>query len=175
MDHDSLYETDVCTWAEQQAAALRDLASTVDLPNELDLLNIIEEIEDVGIGQLRSVNRFMRLILSHIILIAVDADADSVSHWTREVAKFRGELIQSWQPIMRQRIDMDRVWRHAVEEAVLKLSTYRGSGLAFDADEINDRLGSVSLFDIDDLCGETFKFHDLVGQLQVHLAPEGSV
>jgi hypothetical protein len=174
MDHDNLYETDVCTWAKQQAAALRSLASRVDLPNELDLLNVIEEIEDVGIGQLRSVSSFMRLILSHIILIAVDADAESVSHWTRKVATFRGELIQSWQPSMHRKIEMDRVWRHAVEEAVLKLSTYRGSGIAFDADEISGRLGSVSLFDIDDLCGESFKFHDLVGHLQVHLAPEGS-
>ena len=77
MDHDTLYETDICSWAEQQAAALRGLTSRVDLPNELDLLNVIEEIEDVGISQLRSVSSFMRLILSHIILLAVDADAAS--------------------------------------------------------------------------------------------------
>src|SRR5258708_24985770 len=120
MDHDTLYDTDIYSWAEQQAAALRRLASRVDLPNDLDLLNVIEEIEDVGISQLRSVSSFMRLILSHIILIAADADADSINHWTREVAAFRGELIQSWQPSMRQRIDMDRVWRHAMEEAALK-------------------------------------------------------
>jgi hypothetical protein len=175
MDHDSLYETDVCTWAEQQAAALRGLASRADLPNELDLPNVIEEIEDVGISQLRSVSSFMRLILSHVILIAVDADADSVSHWTREVATFRGELIQSWQPSMRQRIDMDRVWRHAVEEATLKLSTYHGNETAFDADGMSHRLGSVNLFGIDDLCGESFKFHDLIERLRAHLVPEGSV
>ena len=175
MAHDSLYETDICTWAEQQAAALRGLASRVDLPNQLDLLNVIEEIEDVGISQLRSVSSFMRLILSHVILIAVNADADSVSHWTREVATFRGELIQSRQPSLRQRIDLDRIWRHAVEEATLKLSTYRGTGIAFDTDGISRRLGSVSLFGIDDLCGESFKFHDLIERLRAHLVPEGSV
>ena len=175
MDHDTLYETDICTWAEQQAAALRGLASRVDLPNELDLLNVIEEIEDVGISQLRSVSSFMRLLLSHIILIAVDADVDSVNHWTREVATFRGELIQAWQPSMRRRIDMDQIWRRAVEEATLKLSTYPGNGTAFEADEVSGRLKSVSLFGIDDLCGERFKFHDLVERLRAHLAPEGSV
>jgi hypothetical protein len=171
MDHDSLYETDICTWAERQAAALRGLVSRADLPNELDLVNVIEEIEDVGISQLRSVNSFMRLILSHIILIAVDADAGSVSHWTREVATFRGELMQSWQPSMHQRIDMDRIWRRAAEEATLKLSTYAGNKTAFDADEISGRLGAVSRFGIDDLCGETFKFHDLVERLRAHLLP----
>src|ERR1700679_160343 len=111
-------------------------------PNELDLLNVVEEIEDAGISQLRSVSGFMRLILSDIILIATDADADAVPHWTREVATFRGDLMQSYQPSMRQRIDMDLVWRRAVEEAVLKLSTYQGNGRAFDADKISDRLDS---------------------------------
>jgi hypothetical protein len=174
MDHDTLYETDICTWAEQQAAALRGLASRVDLPNELDLLNVIEEIEDVGISQLRSVSSFMRLILSHIILIAVDADADSVNHWTREIATFRGDLLQSWQPSMRRRIDMEQIWRRAVEEATLKLSTYHGNGVAFDVDEIAGRLASVGLFGMDDLCGESFKFHELVERLRDHLAVDRS-
>ena len=175
MDHDSLYETDICAWAEQQSAALRSLASRTDLPNTLDLPRIAEEIEDVGNSQLRSVNSFMRLILSHIILIAMDADADPVRHWTREVATFRGELIQSWQPSMRQRIDMDRIWRHAVEEAVLKMSTWRGGESVFDAEAITGRLGPVSPFGLDDLCGERFGFHGLVERMRAHLAREGSV
>jgi hypothetical protein len=37
MDHDTLYETDICTWAEQQVSALRRLAIRLDLPNALDL------------------------------------------------------------------------------------------------------------------------------------------
>jgi hypothetical protein len=172
MDHDTLYETDICTWAEQQAAALRGFASRADLPNELDLRNIVEEIEDVGNSQLRAVSSFMRLILSHLVLIATDADADSIGHWTREVATFRGELIQSWQQSMHQRIDIDRIWRNAVDEAALKLSTYHGNGTAFGDRKIQDRLGSASPFGIDDLCGETFAFHDLVDRLRRHLAPE---
>jgi len=175
MDHDSLYETDICAWAEQQAAALRGLASRADLPNDLDLSNVVEEIEDVAISQLRSVSRFMRLILSHIILIASNADADSIGNWTREVATFRGALIESWQPSMRQRIEMDRIWRHAVEEATLKLSTYSGNGIAFDSDELTSRLGSVSVFGIDDLCGEKFEFHRLVEQVRTRLGSEASV
>jgi hypothetical protein len=174
MDHDSLYETDICTWAEQQAAALRSLASRADIPNELDLMNVVEEIEDVGNSQLRAVNSFMRLILSHIILIAADADADAVRHWTREVATFRGDLIQTYQPSMRRRIDMDMIWRRALDEAALKLSTYRGDGTAFDTDKIIGRLGSGCLFGIDDLCGEIFDFHGLVERLRVRLALEES-
>ena len=148
MDHDTLYETDICTWAEQQVAVLRSLASRVDLPNELDLPNVVEEIEDVGNSQLRSVRSFMRLMLSHLILIAVDADADSVGHWTREVATFRGELMLCWQRSMRQRIDMDVIWRHAVEEAMLKLSTYRGTGTSIEVASITGGLNAAILFGI---------------------------
>ena len=173
MDHDSLYETDICAWAEQQVAALRSLASRADLPNELDLMNVAEEIEDVGNSQLRSVNSFMRLILSHLILIAADAEAEAVRHWTRKVATFRGDLIQSWQRSMSRRIDMDRLWRHAVEEAALKLSTYHGTGTIFDAGDIADRLGAVCPFGIDDLCGESFRFHDLVERLRAHIVTGG--
>ena len=80
MDQDRLYETDICTWAEQQAAALRGLASRADLPNQLDLPNLIEEIEDLGANQLGSVSSLIRLVLSHALLVAADPDADSVPH-----------------------------------------------------------------------------------------------
>ena len=148
----------------------RSLASRAGLPNEIDLLNVVEAIEDVGNGQLRSVSRFMRLMLSHIILIAVDADANSVGHWTREAATFRGALAHSWQPNMRQRIDRSRIWRYAAEEASVKLSTNRGN--AFDAGGYIRRFGTVRLFGIDDLCGDNFAFHDLVARLRSHLAPK---
>jgi hypothetical protein len=170
MDGDGLYETDILTWAEQQAAALRSLASRVDLPNELDLPNVVEEIEDVGNSQLRSVSSFMRLILSDLILIAVDADSATVPHWTREIATFRGDLMQTYQRSMDRRIDTRLIWRRAMEEAALKLSTYRETGNALDMDEFIGRLGSNPLFGIDDLCGESFKFHSLVERPRAHLA-----
>src|SRR6266705_578176 len=45
----STYDADILAWSEQQAAVLRDLArSRHDLPNELDLENVAEEIECVG-------------------------------------------------------------------------------------------------------------------------------
>jgi len=174
MDRDTLYETDICAWAEQQAAALRGFASRLDLPNELDLPNIVEEIEDVGNSQLRAVGSFMRLILSHTILIALDADAPSVRHWTFEIFTFRGNLIQAWQPSMRQRIDMDMVWSHAVRDAALKLTLYREVGTGPGDAAAKARLESGCPFGIDDLCGEDFAFHDLVDRLRAYLAPDGA-
>jgi hypothetical protein len=61
----------------------------------------------------------MRLILSHTILIALNADAGSVRRWTFEVFTSRGNLIQAWQRSMRQRIDLDLIWRHAVRRSAV--------------------------------------------------------
>ena len=58
---DNLYDTDIYAWSQQQAAVLRDLASRPDLPNELDLQHVAEEIEDVGISELNAVRSFLRL------------------------------------------------------------------------------------------------------------------
>ncbi len=45
MSEAGLYEADIFEWSERQAEVLRVVASRRDLPNELDLLNIAEEIE----------------------------------------------------------------------------------------------------------------------------------
>jgi hypothetical protein len=70
---------------------------------------------------------------------------------------------------------MDQIWRRAVEEASLRLATYRGHGTALDADGIGGWLGSRSLFGIDHLCGESVKFRDLVEGLRKYLSPVGLI
>ena len=64
MDRRSLYDEDIYAWAQQQADALRRLAGTRrDLPNELDLENVAEEIQDVGKSELGKVESFIELVL----------------------------------------------------------------------------------------------------------------
>ena len=70
---------------------------------------------------------------------------------------------------------MDQIWRRAVDEAVLKLSTWRENEIAFDTDEMTRRFGSVSLLSVEDLCGESFKFPELVERPRAHLAQERSL
>jgi len=71
MDRRSLYDDDIYAWTQQQAEVLRRLAETRrDLPNELDLENVAEEIEDVGKSELHRVESFVRLILLHLVKAA---------------------------------------------------------------------------------------------------------
>jgi hypothetical protein len=165
MDHDSLYDTDICSWAEQQAAALRSLASKTDLPNQLDLPNIIEEIEDVGNNHLASVNSFVRLILTHLILAAADQDASSMRHWAAEVASFHVDLMLRYTHSMRQRVDIERLWARALKVAQVKLEEYH-----LEAHALAIRRGATFAswscpFEVDDICDEAFEFHVAVQRL----------
>ena len=122
MDVSTLYDEDICAWAEQQAASLRRLAaSRRDLPNELDLENIAEEIEDVGHAQRSAAESFIRMIFVHLIKLAAAPQAPSAKHWRAEITTFHNDLLFRLTPSMPWRIDLDRVWRLALKEARVRL------------------------------------------------------
>jgi hypothetical protein len=73
-----LYDEDILAWSDQQAAALRRLATLPGLPNELDLKHIAEEIEDVGHGELRDAQDLLQRVLVQLVVswAAPDAEPD---------------------------------------------------------------------------------------------------
>ncbi len=93
---------------------LRDLAfHRRDLPNELDIEHVAEEIEDVGRAQLNAVQSFFRLILAHVVKAASVPDAALTAAWRKEVVGFHNDLILRFSRSMRQRIDLDELWTMA--------------------------------------------------------------
>lgn len=118
MDRRSLYDEDIYAWAQQQAATLRRLAETRhDLPNELDLENVAEEIEDVGAAQLGAAESFIRHILVHLIKLAAVPNGPPSKHWRKELISFHNELLAKLKPSMWHRIDLDLLWQRAIKEA----------------------------------------------------------
>ena len=118
----TLYDEDILVWSEQQAAALRSLASRHDLPNELDLANVIEEIEDVGRSEFHTVESLIENILTHLVLLAADPDAPATRGWIAEVTAWNVTLRRRISPSMRSRLDMESLWRDALEVAAAKLA-----------------------------------------------------
>lgn len=116
-EESSLYEEDVLLWSEQQAALLRALGrDRNDLPNALDIENVAEEIESVGLSELHSVESYLRLMLLHLLKIALEPDAHPVAHWREEILNWHADLQQRFTPSMRQRIDLDKAWRLAARQ-----------------------------------------------------------
>jgi hypothetical protein len=58
----ALYERDFCLWVEEQARLLRQGAL-----ERLDVVNLIEEIEDLGIGAKKAVKSNLVIVLLHLL------------------------------------------------------------------------------------------------------------
>ena len=109
-----LYDTDVLLWSEHQAALLRRRAAG-ELVNEaeLDWPNIAEEIESVGNELLHAVESFLVQALLHDLKAAAWPLSRDAPHWRAVARRFRGDAASRFVPSMRQRIDLDRIYRRA--------------------------------------------------------------
>jgi hypothetical protein len=124
MGDSSLYQEDLLAWSEQQAAALRRLGSRRNLPNELDLANVIEEIEDVGKSELHAVDSLIENILVHLVLVWADPNAPAMRGWVAEITAWDVALGQCIAASMRTRLEFDPLWNGAVRVAVAKLAAW---------------------------------------------------
>lgn len=118
MVHDTamttLYDEDFVLWSEQQAEALRRLGATGRVPNELDIANLVEEVEDLGRSHIASVESFVRLALIHLLRLHREPESDAVRHWRSEIVVWLADVENRYEPSMRQRIDMEKLWKQAV-------------------------------------------------------------
>ena len=119
MSGSTLYEDDVLLWSEQQAEAIRRLGTRRDLPNELDIENVAEEIESVGRSELAAVNSHLRLILGHLMKLVLEPDSGAARHWRGEIVVFHSALSDHYAPSMRQHVDLDELWARMREQAIL--------------------------------------------------------
>jgi hypothetical protein len=157
MDRQDLYEHDILAWSEQQSAALRRLSGRRDLPNDLDLENVVEEIETVGRNELRAAAGPIRLILMHVAKAVSEPAAPAINHWRAECIGWQDELLSAFTPSMRQRIDMEALWRSALRQAAAALEEH-GASLA-------EGLAGPCPVGLDDLLSNTFDFRELVTRI----------
>jgi hypothetical protein len=116
----TLYDDDILLWSEQQAAAIRRLGRNArEIPNELDIENVAEEIESVGRSELAAVESYLELIFVHLIRLLVEPDSTSVRHWRSEIAAFHANARRRYSPSMRRRMDVNALWRSAREQSLL--------------------------------------------------------
>ena len=110
-----LYETDVVEWAERQAKLLRGLADRQPSNEVPDWHNIIEELEDVGRSQLRSVESLLMRALLHDLKAQAWPYAQQVPHWRSEARVFRRDARHRLTPSMHHKIDVASLFRDALE------------------------------------------------------------
>jgi hypothetical protein len=111
---DGLYEQDALAWSEQQAGLLRRLAAGERVNEAVDWDNLIEEVQDLGLSELRSVRSLLRQALVHLIKLCLAPEAPSAGHWRTEIAGFLTDARDRFAPSMRHRIDIQQVYQDAL-------------------------------------------------------------
>jgi hypothetical protein len=108
-----LYDNDILTWSERQAALLRRVAAG-EAPNETpDWENIVEEIESVGRSELHRTESLLIQALRHRLKIMAWPNSPEVPHWHEEVVIFQMDAARAYQPAMKQRLDLAWIYRRA--------------------------------------------------------------
>ena len=154
MDRSSLYDDDIYAWAQQQADVLRRLAATGrDLPNDLDLEHVAEEIEDVGKAEFNASQNHIRQIFIHLIKLASEPQSRAARHWRSEIVNHHAQLLGRVTRSMHPRIDLDKLWNRAARQAAetliaketaTKLTSAKPGGAPLSIEEL-----AVDEFDID--------------------------
>jgi hypothetical protein len=88
---DGLYERDVLAWSQHQADLLRRLGRG-ERVNDIDWANVAEEVEDLGLSELHSVESVLDLFIVHLLKVA------TALHALDATTDRRGKIIRRGGP-----------------------------------------------------------------------------
>ena len=114
---DGLYEHDALAWAERQAALLRRLALGEGVNAAVDWPHVIEEVQDVGLSELRSCQSLLLQAMTHLLKLHAWPGSQSAAHWRGEAGVFLDDAGQRFTPSMRQRIELEALYAKALRRA----------------------------------------------------------
>lgn len=114
----SLYERDFCLWVEEQARLLREGR----LP-QLDVVNLIDEIEDLGINRKHAVTSNLVVVLNHLLKHQFQPRRRSRG-WLASIAEHRRRLRKEFQhaPSLREyaREQFEECYQDARRQAMIE-------------------------------------------------------
>ena len=110
-----LYEDDILLWSEHQAELLRRLARGERVNDQIDWDNLVEEVESVGCDQLHAVESLLLQSLVHTLKARAWPEIRDAQSWSLDANMFRIQAANRYVPSMRQRIELDRIYRQALD------------------------------------------------------------
>jgi hypothetical protein len=116
-----LYDADILLWSEQQADLLRRLARGERVNDQIDWDNLVEEVESVGREQLHAVESLLLQALFHMLKAEAWPDIRDAPSWQADAIVFRTQAARRYVPSMRQRLDLDEIYRQALHAVPRKM------------------------------------------------------
>ena len=112
---DDLYRSDIIGWSKAQAEHLRRLRRG-ERVNDLDWEHVIEEVEDVGAGQLGAVKSHLGLAMLHALKALAWPEHPAAERWQGEIAAFLANAQTAFQPGMQQHVDPAELYGRALKQ-----------------------------------------------------------
>lgn len=112
-----LYDTDFMAWCEAQAELLR-----TQNYGQLDRINILEELEDMGREQFRKTLSWVRQIIIHILKLQTFPHDQSCNHWRGEIAAFQDDLEDVVSGSIRYRFEQQNEFQVQQQKALKQLN-----------------------------------------------------
>jgi len=113
--HQSKYDTDILRWSEEQAELLRGVQAA-RINTRIDWDNIIEEVEEVGLSELRAVRSLILQAFVHDLKAQAWPASRDVPKWQSDARLYRRQAKYSYAPSMAQRIELTRIYADALED-----------------------------------------------------------
>ena len=110
-----LYNRDFNLWIEQMADAVRNRDTKA-----MDWNNLLEEIEDMGRSEKRSLESYLERLVEHILKLKYweTEKARNYKHWQVEVVNFRNRIFRLLDRSPSLKNYMKRVYSRIFEDAV---------------------------------------------------------
>ena len=100
---DGLYDRDILTWSEQQAALLRRLARGERVNAAVGWDNLIDEVKTVDRNELRACEGLLYQAVLHLLKLRFGFDPKPKAHWANEIGTFLDGAQRAFIPSMRHR------------------------------------------------------------------------
>lgn len=112
------HDVDFYQWTQEQAAILRGMSRDAC---PLDLDNLTEEVEDMGRDEIRVISSLLRQTITHLLKTDIAPDTPPSDHWFDEIVTFQGDAVLAFSPGLKQRLDLEKIWRVACNGATRSL------------------------------------------------------
>jgi hypothetical protein len=112
---DDLYDRDALAWSERQAELPRRVARG-ERVNDVDWDHVVEQIEEVGLSELHAVESYLEQLLADLLKLGGWPDLQTGNHWRGEVVTFQAGAARRFAPSMRQRTDLEGLYRSAAQQ-----------------------------------------------------------
>jgi hypothetical protein len=109
------HDVDFYRWTQEQAALLRGMSRDTC---PLDLDNLAEEIEALGRAEIRINSSLLHRVVVRLLKSVIDPDTPSDEPLFEETVASQGDAVLAFSPGLKQRIDLEKIWRAACNGAI---------------------------------------------------------